>query len=120
MVTRARAFDRERRISHELQRNLLPDEIPAVGGWDMAARYLPAATGVEVGGDWYDVVPIGEHLVGLVVGDVEGHDLEAARVMSRLRHTLGLLLLEERDPAATLERLNRYSLRRGRGGCRRC
>ncbi len=111
VVTRARAYERERRISHELQRNLLPDEIPAVGGWDIAARYLPAATGVEVGGDWYDVVPIGEHLVGLVVGDVEGHDLEAARVMSRLRHTLGLLLLEERDPAATLERLNRYSLR---------
>ena len=79
VVIRARAYDRERRISHELQRHLLPDAIPAIGGWDLAARYLPAAVGVEVGGDWYDVVPISEHLVGLVVGDVEGHDLGAAR-----------------------------------------
>jgi PAS domain S-box-containing protein len=110
VVIRARALDRERRISHELQRHLLPDAIPAIDGWDVAARYLPAAVGVEVGGDWYDVVPISEHLVALVVGDVEGHDLGAARIMSRLRHTLGLLLLEERAPGKALQRLNRVSL----------
>jgi PAS domain S-box-containing protein len=110
VIIRARAFERERRISHELQRNMLPDAIPAIGGWDVAARYLPAAVGVEVGGDWYDVVPITDDLVALVVGDVEGHDLEAAKVMSRLRHTLGLLLLEEQDPGRALERLNRVSL----------
>ena len=102
VVIRARAYDRERRISHELQRHLLPDAIPAIDGWDVAARYQPAAVGVEVGGDWYDVVPISEHLVALVVGDVEGHDLGAARIMSRLRHTLGLLLLEERAPGKAL------------------
>ncbi len=110
VVIRARAYDRERRISHELQRHLLPDAIPSVTGWDVAARYLPAAVGVEVGGDWYDVVPIDEHLVALVVGDVEGHDLGAARIMSRLRHMLGLLVLEERTPGKALERLNRVSL----------
>jgi PAS domain S-box-containing protein len=110
VVIRARAYDRERRISHELQRHLLPDAIPDIGGWDVAARYRPAGTGVEVGGDWYDVVPISEHLVGLVVGDVEGHDLGAARIMSRLRHTLGLVLLEERAPGRALQRLNRVSL----------
>jgi PAS domain S-box-containing protein len=110
VVIRARAYDRERRISHELQRHLLPDAIPSIGGWDVAARYRPAALGVEVGGDWYDVVPISEHLVALVVGDVEGHDLGAARIMSRLRHTLGLLLLEERAPGKALQRLNRVSL----------
>ena len=110
VVIRARAYDRERRISHELQRHLLPDAIPPIGGWDVAARYRPAAVGVEVGGDWYDVVPISEHLVALVVGDVEGHDLGAARIMSRLRHTLGLLLLEERAPGKALQRLNRVSL----------
>jgi GAF domain-containing protein len=110
VVSRARAYERERRISHELQRNLLPDAIPHIAGWDVAARYLPAAVGVEVGGDWYDVVPITERLVALVVGDVEGHDLEAARIMSRLRHTLGLLVLEEQDPGKALERLNRTSL----------
>ena len=110
VVIRARAYDRERRISHELQRNLLPDAIPFIDGWDVATRYRPAAVGVEVGGDWYDVVPISEHLVALVVGDVEGHDLGAARIMSRLRHTLGLLLLEERAPGKALQRLNRVSL----------
>jgi PAS domain S-box-containing protein len=110
VVIRARAYDRERRISHELQRHLLPDAIPPIGGWDVAARYRPAAVGVEVGGDWYDVVPISEHLVALVVGDVEGHDLGAARIMSRLRHSLGLLLLEERAPGRALQRLNRVSL----------
>jgi PAS domain S-box-containing protein len=110
VVIRARAYDRERRISHELQRHLLPDAIPSIVGWDVAARYRPAAVGVEVGGDWYDVVPISEHLVALVVGDVEGHDLGAARIMSRLRHTLGLLLLEEGAPGRALQRLNRVSL----------
>ena len=110
VVSRARAYDRERRISHELQRNMLPDVIPTIHGWDIAARYRPAAVGVEVGGDWYDVIPISDRLVALVVGDVEGHDLEAAKIMSRLRHTLGLLVLEERAPGKALQRLNRVSL----------
>jgi serine/threonine-protein kinase RsbW len=110
VVIRARAYDHERRISHELQRHLLPDAIPSIVGWDVAARYRPAAVGVEVGGDWYDVVPISDDLVALVVGDVEGHDLGAARIMSRLRHNLGLLLLEERAPGKALQRLNRASL----------
>jgi PAS domain S-box-containing protein len=110
VVSRARAYDRERRISHELQRNLLPDAIPKLPGWEVAARYLPAAVGFEVGGDWYDVVPVSDRLVALVVGDVEGHDLDAARIMSRLRHTLGLLVLEEQAPGKALERLNRVAL----------
>ncbi len=110
VVSRARAYDRERRISHELQRNLLPDAIPAVVGWDVAARYRPASAGHEVGGDWYDVVPITDDLVALVVGDVEGHDLSAAKTMSHLRRTLGMLLLEERSPGKALERLNRFCL----------
>jgi serine phosphatase RsbU (regulator of sigma subunit) len=112
VVIRARAFDRERRISHELQRNILPDAIPTITGWDVAARYLPAAVGYEVGGDWYDVVPLADGLVAFVVGDVEGHDLGAAKIMSRLRHTIGMLVLDEEAPGAALERLNRLSLAR--------
>ncbi|HVT42069.1 MAG TPA: GAF domain-containing protein, partial [Acidimicrobiales bacterium] len=113
VVLRARAFDRERRISHDLQRNLLPDAIPEIEGWKVAARYLPAAIGLEVGGDWYDVVPVDERRVALVVGDVEGHDLGAAKIMSRLRHTLGLLVLEEGSPGAALDRVNNMSLAGG-------
>jgi PAS domain S-box-containing protein len=110
VVIRARALERERRISHELQRNMLPDAIPDIDGWNVAARYLPAAVGVEVGGDWYDVVLIRDGLVALVVGDVEGHDLDAAKIMSRLRHTLALLVLEEESPGRALDRLNRVLL----------
>jgi PAS domain S-box-containing protein len=110
VVSSARVYDRERRISHELQRNLLPDAIPSIRGWDVAARYLPAAMGVEVGGDWYDVVPITDSLVALVVGDVQGHDLGAAKIMSRHRHTLELLVREEQSPGKALERLNQFCL----------
>lgn len=113
VVLRARAYDREQRISHDLQRNLLPDAIPRLEGWEVAARYLPAAVGYEVGGDWYDVVPLGADTVAFVVGDVEGHDLGAAKIMSRLRHTLGLLVLEEGTPGAALERVNRMTLASG-------
>ena len=76
----------------------------------MTARDLPAAVGVEVGGGWYDVVPITDSLVGLVVGDVQGHDVGAAKVMSRHRQTLELLVREERSPGKALERLNQFCL----------
>jgi PAS domain S-box-containing protein len=112
VVSRARAYDRERRISHQLQRSLLPDAIANVDGWDIAARYRPAAQGVEVGGDWYDVIQVSDTLVALVVGDVEGHDLGAAKVMSRLRHTLGAFISEESTaPGVALERLNKLTLK---------
>ena len=111
VVSRARAFDRERRISHQLQRSLLPDAIASIDGWDIAAHYRPAAEGVEVGGDWYDVIQVSDTLVALVVGDVEGHDLEAAKVMSRLRHTLGVFITEEStSPGMALERLSQLSV----------
>ena len=110
VVEHARVLDREREVSHQLQRNLLPSSIPTVEGWAFSTRYVPAAQGVEVGGDWFDVVPVGGGSIALVVGDVEGHDMEAARVMGRLRHVLSLLLVEERSAALALARLNRYLL----------
>ncbi len=110
VVDRARAYDQERRISHELQRNLLPDQLPWVEGWALAARYVPATVGVEVGGDWYDAVPLSDGSVALIVGDVAGHDMGAAKVMSRLRHVLSLLVWEDRRPGRSLERLNRFML----------
>ena len=97
-------------LSHELQRNLVPTAIPDVGGWDVAARSRPASVGHQVGGDWYDVVPVTDDLVALVVGDVEGHDLGAAKTMGFLRRTLGMLLREERSPGRALRRLNQFCL----------
>jgi PAS domain S-box-containing protein len=108
VVERARRFDREQHISHTLQRSLLPDRLPVVAGLSLAARYLPAANDVEVGGDWYDVVPLEGGAAALVVGDVQGHDMVAASVMGRLRYGLALLLSEGATPGDALSRLNEF------------
>jgi serine/threonine-protein kinase RsbW len=113
VVERARMFDREQRISHELQRALLPAGFPDVPGWSFAASYVPAAEGAEVGGDWFDVIALQEGAVALVVGDVEGHDIEAAKAMASIRHVLSLLVVEEGAPGAALRRLNRYLVSTG-------
>ena len=57
-IDHARVFEREHRIAETLQRSLLPERLPALPGLEVAARYLPAASEAEVGGDWYDVIPI--------------------------------------------------------------
>ncbi|MHB1583320.1 MAG: SpoIIE family protein phosphatase [Acidimicrobiales bacterium] len=113
VVERARLHDREQQISHTLQRSLLPNRLPELDGWSLAARYLPTTEGAEVGGDWYDVIPLDRRTAAVVVGDVEGHDMEAASVMGRLRHALWLVMSEERSPGPALDRLNRFLLDSG-------
>ncbi len=113
VLERARLHDREQQISHTLQRSLLPNRLPELEGWSLAARYLPTAEGVEVGGDWYDVIPLDRRTAALVVGDVEGHDMEAASVMGQLRHASWLVVSEERAPGPVLDRLNRFLLASG-------
>ncbi len=110
VLDQARRHQHEATVSHTLQRSLLPGSLPVVEGVELAARYLPATTYAEVGGDWYDVVADGDRLC-LVIGDVEGHDLHAATVMANLRHGLCLLLAEGISPSEALDRLNRFSLR---------
>jgi serine phosphatase RsbU (regulator of sigma subunit) len=75
----------EREITESLQRSLLPQELPAVPGLDVAVRYLPAGRHATVGGDWYDVVEQPGGSVALVVGDVMGHGVTQAAVMGQLR-----------------------------------
>jgi GAF domain-containing protein len=89
-----------------LQLSLLPDRLPEVEGMAMCARYLPTAGG-EVGGDWYDVIPLDDGRLALVIGDVSGHGLEAAGTMGELRSALRALLLEADSPSGALGRLNR-------------
>lgn len=110
VLDRAGRYERERNISHTFQRNLLPANLPRIDGLKLAARYLPATRDVEVGGDWYDVVTEGDR-VALVVGDVEGHDLQAAAAMGTLRHALAAFLGEHLRPGESLQRLNRFALR---------
>ncbi|HSX66276.1 MASE1 domain-containing protein, partial [Nocardioides sp.] len=69
---------REHEIAVALQQTLLPARLPAIPGVEIAARYIPASSDTQVGGDWYDVVPLPEGRIGLVIGDVAGHGPAAA------------------------------------------
>ncbi len=106
-IDRARVYEREHRIAETLQRSLLPDRLPTLPGLAVAARYLPAASEAEVGGDWYDVIPIPGGRVGMVMGDVAGKGLAAASMVGRLRSALRAYALEGHEPATALEQLNR-------------
>ncbi|MGV9252754.1 SpoIIE family protein phosphatase [Streptomyces sp. NPDC003697] len=80
----ARRYSLERETALALQRSLLPRTLPRTAGVDAASRYLPAAR-AEVGGDWFDVIPLSGMRVAMVVGDVVGHGLQASATMGRLR-----------------------------------
>ena len=98
-VTERVEYDRQHRIAETLQRALLPQDLPSVDGLAFAARYLPAEVGFKAGGDWYDVIPLANGDVGLVIGDVAGHGLEAASVMGQLRMAVRAYALEGHHPA---------------------
>jgi serine phosphatase RsbU (regulator of sigma subunit) len=91
-------------VAETLQRSLLPNVLPSVPGWALAADYLPASVGV--GGDWYDVLPLPTGRTVLVVGDVAGHGLVAAEAMAQLRNALRAYAFEDGDPVMILARLD--------------
>ncbi len=101
----ARLLTRERVAAETLQRSLLPD-LPDVPGVQVAARYLPADNHAQVGGDWYDVLPLPDGDIGLAIGDVMGHDLEAAAAMGQLRSVLRAFAWDGAAPALALTRLD--------------
>jgi GAF domain-containing protein/anti-sigma regulatory factor (Ser/Thr protein kinase) len=103
----ARLLRQQTEIAHTLQRSLLPSSLPQVPGAEVAVRYLPGAEGVDVGGDFYDVIPLPSGRVGLVVGDVMGRGIRAAAVMGQLRAAVRSYSLEGHSPAALLTRLDR-------------
>jgi GAF domain-containing protein len=107
-IERARLFkalEREHRLATALQRSLMPEELPEVAGVTIDARYLPARD--EVGGDWYDVIELGRGRVGIAIGDVVGHGVRAAALMSQLRASLRAYAIEDRPPGVVLDRVNR-------------
>jgi hypothetical protein len=83
-VDNARLYTRERAGALALQRGLLPRQIPEIAGLDLACRYVPAESAAEVGGDWFDVIPLPAGRCALTVGDVTGHDMRAASLMGQL------------------------------------
>lgn len=105
-VDNARLYQETRNIAERLQRSLLP-VLPKVEPLQLAARYAASSTTAQVGGDWYDcfVVPNGD--TALVIGDVTGHDLDAAVAMSQLRSMLrGIAVDRQEPPEAVLRRLD--------------
>ena len=108
-LARVRTFEREHEIASELQRALLPGELPRVDHVRLAARYVPAAGGVEVGGDWYDAIPFNDGRVLLVVGDVVGHGIRSAAAMGRLASAARALAGSHPEPAALLSALDRVA-----------
>ncbi|WP_131746463.1 SpoIIE family protein phosphatase [Frankia sp. Cppng1_Ct_nod] len=104
-IANARAFDHQRIAALTLQRALMPRDIPAVGGLELAWRYQPGTSGTEVGGDWFDVLPLRAGRVALVIGDVMGRGLGAAAAMGQLRTTVRTLARLDLPPAAVMTEL---------------
>jgi PAS domain S-box-containing protein len=106
-----RARDREHAVAAELQRGLLSGGLPNDPALDLAVSYRPAVTGLEVGGDWYDVFWLGERRIGVVVGDVVGRGIEAAATMGQLRSAVRALASTGLTPGPLLDALDGYARR---------
>ncbi|MDK3258859.1 SpoIIE family protein phosphatase [Blastococcus capsensis] len=107
VVERAQRFEFEERTSHTLQASLLPPAPPEVPAIATAVRYLAATQGVDVGGDWYDVVRLPGDQVAMAVGDVVGHDITAAATMGQLRSVTRAMSVDGPSPAVLVDRLQR-------------
>lgn len=98
----------QRDVSQTLQHALLPETLPEVPGLAMATLYVPAPSGGEVGGDWYDVIEVDHERVLLVIGDVSGHGLQAATTMALVRHAMLAYIAQDPDPGSVLEKLSSF------------
>jgi len=106
-VSTVQALETERTLALTLQRSLLPDRLPEIAGYQLAGRYLPASSRAEVGGDWYDAFTLDDGSLVIVIGDVAGHGIKAARVMAELRTGVRAYTLEGHDPLSCLTLLSR-------------
>jgi serine phosphatase RsbU (regulator of sigma subunit) len=96
-----------------LQRGMLPGDMPSAPGFDVAVQYAPACYGLNVGGDWYDVFKLPDERIGLSIGDVQGHNIEAAAFMGQVRVGLRALASVTGDPGELLARTNDLILSMG-------
>ncbi|MFF1293613.1 MULTISPECIES: SpoIIE family protein phosphatase [unclassified Streptomyces] len=103
-LQRAMFYEQEKDLASGLQQAMLPRTIPSVRGADVAVRYRSAAFGRDIGGDWYDLIPLPGGRVGAVIGDVQGHDTHAAAVMGQLRIVLRAYAAEGHTPATVMAR----------------
>jgi serine phosphatase RsbU (regulator of sigma subunit) len=97
----ARLYQRQRKVAETMQRHLLP-HLPRGPGLGMTARYLPAPDASQVGGDWYDAFTLTDGATALAIGDVVGHDLDAAAGMAQLRNMLRAYALSQLEPPSKI------------------
>ncbi|WP_268873606.1 SpoIIE family protein phosphatase [Streptacidiphilus neutrinimicus] len=102
----ARLYARERAAALMLQRSLLPQSVAQPPGMEVGYRYVPGSSGAEVGGDWFDVIPLPRGRTALVVGDVMGHGLRAAATMGRLRTAVRTLAGLDLPPHRLLQKVH--------------
>lgn len=100
-----RLYAREHRVAETLQRAMLPEQAE-IEGLDVWSYYAPNVVYAQVGGDWYDVAQITDDVVGVVIGDVVGHDVEAAAAMGQLRSVVRAYAFEVTEPGPVLERVD--------------
>jgi serine phosphatase RsbU (regulator of sigma subunit)/anti-sigma regulatory factor (Ser/Thr protein kinase) len=112
-IDKAVLYGREAYIADELQRTMLPENLPQPTGVRLASRYLPAAETARVGGDWYDAIPLPGSRVALVVGDVMGHSMTSAAIMGQLRTTAQTLAGLDLPPQEVLHHLDEQAQRLG-------
>ena len=115
-IDNAMLFEAERQTALVFQKSLLPQALPELDGLEVACRYVPAeplethGQGIQtqVGGDWYDVIPLAAGRVGIVIGDVEGRGARAAAIMGQLRAALRAFAQDEKAPADILRKLDEW------------
>jgi serine phosphatase RsbU (regulator of sigma subunit) len=115
-IDNAMLFEAERRTALAFQQSLLPHSVPDLDGLQVAFRYVPAkplatqGQGIQtqVGGDWYDIIPLAAGRVGLVIGDVEGRGARAAATMGQLRAALRAYAQDEKSPADIMRKLDEW------------
>ncbi len=105
-LQRALLFEARTSVAGVLQRSLLPTVLPSPPGLRHAARYLPWTRGVEVGGDWYDIIAVRAGVVAVVIGDVAGHNATAAATMGQVRNVIRAYATEQHRPADVLRHTN--------------
>jgi serine phosphatase RsbU (regulator of sigma subunit)/anti-sigma regulatory factor (Ser/Thr protein kinase) len=106
-IENARLYERERGIALELQSNLLPDGLPQIAGVATDVQYRAGGDG-DVGGDWYEIIPLAGGRVGMAIGDVVGRGVRAAAMMGHLRMALRAYALEGESPALVAERMAEF------------
>ncbi|MFE5812525.1 SpoIIE family protein phosphatase [Streptomyces sp. NPDC056479] len=106
-LERAQLYDAKHQLAHGLQAALLPHTLPVLTGIEAAARYLPATQGMEIGGDFYDLVPTDEGLTAAVIGDVQGHNVTAAGLMGQIRTAVRAYTTVGHAPEEVMRSTNR-------------